>query len=85
MIAVSDRYVSQKREEHIHYAATLDALSPLKVLSRGYSVVRNAQGGSIKNAEQVEVGDLIRITLNDGELGCRVEDKVVEYGKETYL
>lgn len=81
MIAVSDRYVSQKREEHIHYAATLDALSPLKVLSRGYSVVRNEHGCSIKNVQQVEVGDLIRITLNDGELGCRVEDKVVEDGK----
>jgi len=81
LIAVSDRYVSQKREEHIHYAAKLDALSPLKVLSRGYSVVRDEHGCAVKNVQRVEIGDMITITLTDGELGCRVEDKVVANGK----
>ena len=81
LIAVSDRYVSQKREEHVHYAAKLDALSPLKVLSRGYSVVRDEHGCAVKNVQRVEIGDMITITLTDGELGCRVEDKVVANGK----
>ena len=85
MIAVADRYVAQRREEHIHYAAKLDALSPLKVLSRGYSVVQDECGKTIKSVEQAEIGDKIIITMTGGELDCRVEDKVIDDGKQTYL
>ena len=80
MIGVSERYVSQKREEHIHFAATLDALSPLKVLSRGYSVIKDDLGQPIRSVSQVERESTIQVTLSDGELLCRVEDKVVKNG-----
>lgn len=80
MIGVSERYVSQKREEHIHFTATLDALSPLKVLSRGYSVIKDDLGQPIRSVSQVERENTIQVTLSDGELLCRVEDKVVKNG-----
>ena len=54
-------------------SSKLDALSPLKVLSRGYSVVKNENGKIIKNSSQVQKGDNISITLNEGEIKAEVQ------------
>ncbi|EGK14337.1 exodeoxyribonuclease VII large subunit [Desmospora sp. 8437] len=57
----------QGRVEH------LDALSPLKVMSRGYSLLYRYDGQElIKSVEQVQAGDLVRIRLSDGRLKCQV-------------
>ena len=80
LISVAERYTAVRRREHVAYAAKLDALSPLKVLARGYSVVRDAEGAPVKSVEQVSAGDMIQITLTDGVLDCRVEDKVMNNG-----
>ena len=80
MIGVSERFLSQKREEHIRYAAKLDALSPLKVLSRGYAVVTGDAGETIKTISQIDINDHVQIKLSDGEVSCRVEEKVVYHG-----
>jgi exodeoxyribonuclease VII large subunit len=51
----------------------LDALSPLKVMSRGYSLVYDEQHQSlIRTVNQVQPGDLIRVRLADGKLDCQV-------------
>ena len=81
MIFVSDRYISELRQQHIHYAATLDALSPLKVLSRGYAVLQDRQGSTIKYVHQIDVNDTLKVTLSDGTLECRVEEKVINNGE----
>ena len=54
-------------------AAKLDALSPLKVLGRGYSIARKQDGGVIKSAADVKSGDKIKITLKTDELSCTVD------------
>ena len=57
-------------------AARLDALSPLAVLGRGYALCWNeARTGIIRSASAVEAGDRVRVTLAEGELGCRVEER----------
>jgi exodeoxyribonuclease VII large subunit len=57
-------------------AARLDALSPLAVLGRGYAVCWNASRTAIiRSSSAVAQGDRVRVTLADGELGCRVEDR----------
>ena len=81
MIFVSDRYISELRQQHIHYAATLDALSPLKVLSRGYAVLQDRQGSTIKYIHQIDVNDTLKVRLSDGTLECRVEEKVINNGE----
>lgn len=49
-------------------AAGLDALSPLKVLARGYSITENQQGEAVRNAEQLHPGDHIRIRFHQGSV-----------------
>ncbi len=54
--------------------ARLEGLSPLAVLGRGYAVAWDAARTRIlRDASSVDVGDQIRVTLERGELGCRVE------------
>lgn len=51
----------------------LDALSPLKVMSRGYSLVYNEDEKQlVKSTKEVEPGDVIKIKLSDGGLSCQV-------------
>jgi exodeoxyribonuclease VII large subunit len=55
-------------------AARLHALSPLAVLGRGYAVCWDeARTGIIRSARAVAPGARVRVTLAEGELGCRVE------------
>jgi exodeoxyribonuclease VII large subunit len=53
----------------------LVALSPLNILERGYSLVFDAAGNLIKDAQQVKIGDPIRARLHKGSIGARVEGK----------
>ena len=48
--------------------ARLDAVSPLKILSRGYSVTANGQGQIVKSVQDVHWGEEIRTRLSDGEV-----------------
>jgi len=54
-------------------AAALDAMSPLRVLARGYAIAHDARGRVIRNANTVSIGDELRLRLWQGELDCRVE------------
>ena len=56
-------------------AAALDALSPLKVLARGYAVAQSGDGTILKNAADAAVGERIRVRLAQGSLQCNVVDK----------
>ena len=53
--------------------AQLEALSPLAVLGRGYSLTWDEAGNLLREASGVEPGDAVRVTLEQGELDCRVE------------
>jgi len=54
-------------------AAALQALSPLEVLGRGYSVTRTTEGDVIRTVGQLEVGSRIMTTLADGQVTSRIE------------
>jgi exodeoxyribonuclease VII large subunit len=54
-------------------AAALDAMSPLKVLERGYAIAQDASGGIVREAKAVATGDALRLRLWKGTLDCRVE------------
>ena len=54
-------------------AAALQALSPLEVLGRGYSVTHTTDGDVVRNTGQLEIGTRISTTLADGRVTSRVE------------
>ena len=64
-------------------AAQLEALSPLAVLARGYSITWNQEGRVVSRTEQVEVGQAARIRVSDGEIDVRVEAIRPEQSEET--
>jgi exodeoxyribonuclease VII large subunit len=55
--------------------ARLEALSPLKVLSRGYAIASGSGGAVLRRAADAEIGEKINVRLGDGSLGCRVEER----------
>ncbi len=72
-----DRSADQKIERARHalmaFAAKLEALSPLAVLTRGYAAV-SRNGESLTSASTVRVGDPIEIRFSDGCVTARAED-----------
>lgn len=74
-----DAAVTRKKNEYLRAAAKLDALSPLKVLSRGYAIAMDEDGRAVKDSSGVRAGDKLTVRLASGALGCRVEDV---YGKQ---
>jgi exodeoxyribonuclease VII large subunit len=54
-------------------AAALDAMSPLKVLERGYAIAQDPAGHAVREATSVSIGDELRLRLWKGSLDCRVE------------
>ena len=69
-----ERCLSGRRERLGRLAAALDAMSPLKVLGRGYAIARREDGQVLASVHDAAPGELIRLHLSDGELGCRVEE-----------
>lgn len=59
-------------------AAKLDALSPLKVLGRGYSIGYTADGDVLNSVGRVQVGESLSLRLSDGTLRCEVTEKQEE-------
>ena len=53
-------------------AASLEALSPLSVLARGYAIARDGAGHVIKSARGLAVGDELSVLLGSGSVGARV-------------
>ena len=64
--------VLQRTQQFTALAAKLDALSPLKVLGRGYAVARNEQGQILRAAQEATAGEKIEVLLGQGSLNCTV-------------
>ena len=64
-----------KEKDHRFSSAlsTLHALSPLKIMDRGYSLVYQDEGTLIKSSRQVKTGDRLEINVRDGKIHCEVE------------
>ena len=70
-----NRAMAGERERFARLAASLDALSPLKVLGRGYALTQTASGGVVSSVEDVCPGEKIAVRLTDGVLDCHVDDR----------
>lgn len=85
IISGFERNVSTKKQKYISITAKLDAMSPLKVLSRGYSMTQDTHGNLISSVSQVQPDKSIRITLSDGTFSAIVTNKENDHGTEEKL
>jgi exodeoxyribonuclease VII large subunit len=74
LIAAQNQQIHSKARRYAALTAKLDAMSPLKVLTRGYALATDEGGALIKSVEQVSPGQQIRVRVSDGTINARVMD-----------
>ena len=80
LLSAQSQSVERRRRRFVEQTAKLDAMSPLKVLTRGYAMAQKKDGTVLRSASQVEIADEIAITVSDGRVTAMVTD-VKENGK----
>lgn len=75
MVSVQNQNIDRKNARYVAAISKLDAMSPLKVLTRGYSMAQTEQGKVLRSVRQVEIGERIHISLSDGSLRATVMQK----------
>lgn len=74
LLSAQNGTINRKKQNFISLTSKLDAMSPLKVLLRGYSVTENAEGTVIRSVSQVQSGEQITVSLSDGSLIALVKE-----------
>ena len=72
--AASTKLLNKNREQFVRLTAKLDAMSPLKVLGRGYSVTLNEKGQLVKSVKAVKRGESLTVQMSDGKLTAQVQE-----------
>ena len=76
--------ISKNKQRFISLTSKLDALSPLKVLSRGYAMVQNDRGEVIRSVKQVNPDQCITVSVSDGSITaavCTMKETLYESGE----
>ena len=66
--------LDKKKQRFVGLTAKLDAMSPLKVLTRGYAMASTEDGNVLRSVRQVKPGDCVNVSLGDGSLQACVTD-----------
>lgn len=80
LTAAQNQCISRSNQRYIALTAKLDAMSPLKVLTRGYAMAQTGDGTVVRSVLQVKSGDQIGISFSDGKISATVTN-VKENGK----
>ena len=81
LVAAVERVLERYTHRFTHAAASLDAMSPLRVLRRGYCVAQKEDKTILRSCLQAEPGESISLRLADGRLQCVVTKKGDEHEK----
>ena len=74
LVAACDRRRTSDRERFVHLAAKLDAMSPLKVLSRGYAITMKEDGSLVKRASELKPDERVTLRYSDATAYARIEE-----------
>lgn len=74
LVSAQSRGIDQKKQRFIGLTSKLDAMSPLKVLTRGYAMTQTVDGNVIRSVSQVRIGDSLKVSLHDGHFTAAVTD-----------
>ncbi|GLB58140.1 exodeoxyribonuclease VII large subunit [Cytobacillus sp. NCCP-133] len=66
--------VTDKEKDFARVLSTLEALSPLKIMDRGYSLAYTEKKTLIKTVAQIHIDDHIKVKVSDGTINCRVTE-----------
>lgn len=72
LAAAQSNIVSRYRQRFLTDTAKLDAMSPLKVLTRGYAMVTSDDGMVVRSVRQLTTGSQVNIRLNDGNFDANI-------------
>lgn len=75
LLSSETQQINTAKARYIAMTAKLDAMSPLKVLTRGYAMAQTQDGSVLRSVTQVNSGDLITISVSDGSLTAAVTEK----------
>lgn len=70
-----ERIIASKKESFVRSISSLDSLSPLKVLKRGYTFVEDKEGKVIDSVKKLNTDDIISLKFADGKANCQVVSK----------
>ena len=68
------RVIHRHKQRFVAATAKLDAMSPLKVLTRGYAMAQNENSEVVRSVEQTGIGEQLYVSLSDGVLTTTVTD-----------
>ena len=74
LAAAEEQKLARCRQSFVGLTASLEAMSPLRVLARGYAIASDSEGGCVRSAGQLEKGDRLTLRLSDGAAECLVEE-----------
>ena len=80
LISGENQIINRCSQRYIGLTAKLDAMSPLKVLTRGFSMAQTDDGKLLRSVNQVELGERITVHVGDGSLAATVMDKKENVG-----
>ena len=72
LLAAQNRELSKAQQKYVANVAKLDAMSPLKVLSRGYAMAQKETGELIRSVKQTTTGESIVVSLAEGKLNASI-------------
>ena len=72
LVSAQNQSIHKAKNQYIGMTAKLDAMSPLKVLTRGYAMAQTSDGTVLRSVSQVNTGDEIKIYVSDGTLSAAV-------------
>ena len=73
LISSGQRLIFDKRQQLVQKSAAMDAMSPLKVLARGYVAVSDEDGKTVRSIRQITEGNYLMLRFADGKAACTVD------------
>ncbi len=74
MLNAQSASIHRKKQHYIAMTAKLDAMSPLKVLTRGYAMAQDERGAVVRSVQQITPGQSVTVSLSDGRFTAAVTD-----------
>ena len=75
LVSAQLQSIAYKKQGYIALTAKLDAMSPLKVLSRGFALAQDENGELIRTVHNVDAGQTIAVTVSDGVIKAIITNK----------